>query len=159
MSTASSHFLSVGRRGLQGAFHCALVEEPLMVDQGSHVIYWAELGPTQPSLRSHVRPRLLLRIPWIGSGMPNRVGGDLLHTMDESRPSRVRTELQSLLIIAFLTPHPVEADGQPAGHRHLGDAPIATHGQTHEGASRGPGERRPGLPRPRGSAPENCFAW
>ena len=64
--------------------------------------------------------------------MPNRVGGDLGHTMDESRLSRVRTELQSLLIIAFLTPHPVEADGQPAGHRHLGDAPIATHGQMHE---------------------------
>jgi hypothetical protein len=40
--------------------------------------------------------------------MPNQVGGDLLHTMDESKLSRVRTELQSLLIIAFLTPHPVE---------------------------------------------------
>ena len=68
----------------------------------------------------------------IGSGMPNQVAGDLLHTMDESKLSRVRTELQSLLIIAFLTPHPIEADGQPAGHRHLGDAPIATHGQMHE---------------------------
>ena len=27
--------------------------------------------------------------------MPNQVGGDLLHTMAESRLSRVRTELQS----------------------------------------------------------------
>ena len=61
--------------------------------------------------------------------MPNQVAGDLLHTMDESRLSRVRTELQSLLIIAFLTPHPVEADGQPAGHRHLDDTPVPPHAQ------------------------------
>ena len=51
--------------------------------------------------------------------MPNQVGGDLLHTMDVSRLSRVRTELQSLLIIESLRPHPVEADGQFACHRNL----------------------------------------
>src|SRR5258708_31457656 len=67
--------------------------------------------------------------------MPNQVGGDLLHTMAESRLSRVRTELQSLLIIAFLTPHPVEADGQFASHRNLSDATVATHGQMNEATS------------------------
>jgi hypothetical protein len=54
--------------------------------------------------------------------MPNPMGGVLLHTMDVYRLSRVRTELQSLSITAFLTPHPVEADGQFACHRNLSDA-------------------------------------
>jgi hypothetical protein len=43
--------------------------------------------------------------------MPNQVGGDLLHTMSVSRLSRVRTELQTLLIVISLPPHPVEVDG------------------------------------------------
>ncbi len=64
--------------------------------------------------------------------MPNQVGGDLLHTMDVTRLSRVRTELQMRLIVITLPPHPVEADGQFAGHRHLGDAAVTTHGQMHE---------------------------
>jgi len=67
--------------------------------------------------------------------MPNQVGGDLLHTMAESRLSRLRTELQSLLIIESLTPHPVEADGQCACHRNLSDATVATHGQMNEATS------------------------
>src|SRR5271168_4991943 len=67
--------------------------------------------------------------------MPNQVGGDLLHTMDVSRLSRVRTELQSLWVIEFLTPHPVEADGQFACHRNLSDATVATHGQMNEATS------------------------
>ena len=58
--------------------------------------------------------------------MPNQVSGDLLHTMSPSRLSRVRTELQMLLIVISLPPHPVEADGQSAGHRHLSDGPFAT---------------------------------
>jgi hypothetical protein len=46
--------------------------------------------------------------------MPNQVGGDLVHTMDVSRLSRVRTEPQTLLIIRSLPPHSVEADGPQA---------------------------------------------
>src|SRR5437879_1128802 len=67
--------------------------------------------------------------------MPNQVGGDLLHTMDVSRLSRVRTELQSLWVIESLTPHPVKADGQFACHRNLSDATVATHGQMNEATS------------------------
>ena len=67
--------------------------------------------------------------------MPNQVGGDLFHTMDVYRFSRVRTELQSLWVIESLTPHPVEADGQFACHRNLGDATVATHGQMNEATS------------------------
>jgi len=61
--------------------------------------------------------------------MPDQVGGDLLHTMDDSRLFRVRTELQMLLTVISLPPHPVEADGQSAGHRHLSDSPLATLAQ------------------------------
>lgn len=74
--------------------------------------------------------------------MPNQVGGDLLHTMDESRLSRVRTELQSLWIIGFLTPHPVKADGQFAYHRNFSDAAVATHGQMNEATSPEAGSQR-----------------
>jgi hypothetical protein len=93
--------------------------------------------------------------------MPNQVGGDLLHTMDESSLSRVRTQLQSLLIIAFLTPHPVEADGQFACHRNLSDATVATHGQyaRSDVASRGPSGQQPGLPPPVESSTENFLVW
>src|ERR1700704_3201228 len=35
--------------------------------------------------------------------------------------SRVRTELLQLLVIPSLAPHPVEANRQPARHRHFGD--------------------------------------
>ncbi len=61
--------------------------------------------------------------------MPNQVGGDLLHTLSEFKLSRVRTELQMLLIVITLPPHPVETDGQSAGHRHLSDGPLTTLAQ------------------------------
>jgi signal transduction histidine kinase len=68
-------------------------------------------------------------LPGLGSGMPNQVGGDLLHTMSDFKLSRVRTELQMLLIVITLPPHPVETDGQSAGHRHLSDGPLTTLAQ------------------------------
>ena len=40
----------------RSCFDSALVEELILDDEGSHVICRAELGPTQTSLRSHVRP-------------------------------------------------------------------------------------------------------
>jgi len=40
----------------RSCFDSALVEELIIDDEGSHVICRAELGPTQTSLRLHVRP-------------------------------------------------------------------------------------------------------
>src|SRR6266481_6312496 len=40
----------------RSCFDSALVEELIIDDEGSHVICRAELGPTQTSLRSHIRP-------------------------------------------------------------------------------------------------------
>jgi len=44
---------------------------------------------------------------------------------------RVRTELQNLLVVHSLAPHPVQAHPQSARHRYLGYALFPTHGQTY----------------------------
>jgi hypothetical protein len=67
--------------------------------------------------------------------MPNQVGGDLLHTMDVSRLSLVRTELQSLWTIESLRPHPVEVDGPFACRRNLSDVTVASHDRMNEATS------------------------
>jgi hypothetical protein len=48
--------------------------------------------------------------PVKGSGIPNQLLGDRLHTMAIFRLSRVRTELFQLLVVPSLTPHPVETN-------------------------------------------------
>jgi hypothetical protein len=65
--------------------------------------------------------------PFPGSGIPNQYLGVLLHTMAIFGLSRVRTKLSKLLIIPFLAPHPVQANGQPAGHGYLGGLSPAPH--------------------------------
>ena len=60
-------------------------------DHDSFVIF---RSPTQTSLRSKLRPRLLLQTPFAGSGMPNQLGDVRLHTMPLAELSRVRTELE-----------------------------------------------------------------
>src|SRR5882762_5777009 len=62
-------------------------------DHGSFVIFRSFFSPTQTSLRSVLRPRLLIQTPFAGSGMPNQVDGFLLHTMSGIELSHVRTEL------------------------------------------------------------------
>ena len=42
--------------------------------------------------------------------MPNHYAGDLRRTLAISGLSHVRTELPHLLVIPFLTPHPVESN-------------------------------------------------
>src|SRR6266478_7874245 len=46
--------------------------------------------------------------------MPNQVDGVLLRTMSGIELSRVRTELHRRRILAAISPHPVQADSQPA---------------------------------------------
>jgi hypothetical protein len=50
-------------------------------------------------------------LPVKGSGIPNQLLGDRLHTMAMSGLSRVRTELFPLLVIPSLTPHPIQTNG------------------------------------------------
>src|SRR5262249_20074141 len=56
-------------------------------------------------------------------------GRCLLHTMSDTELSRVRTELHRRRILAAVSPHPVQADSQPAPHGDLGDALVPTHRQ------------------------------
>src|ERR1700733_643807 len=67
--------------------------------------------------------------PVKGSGIPNQLLGDGLHTMAISGLSRVRTELFPLLVIPSLAPHPIHANRQLPGHGDLGDFPSSPHGQ------------------------------
>src|SRR6516165_7363728 len=50
-------------------------------DHGSFRNLSVGFSPTQTSLRSVLRPRLLVQTPFPGSGMPNQVHGVLFHTM------------------------------------------------------------------------------
>ena len=61
--------------------------------------------------------------------MPNHYGGDLLHTMGISGLSRVRTELLHLSIVPAAPPHPVQLDGQLAGHRYFRDFAPPPHSE------------------------------
>src|SRR5712671_2254784 len=63
--------------------------------------------------------------------MPNQVDDVLLHTMSGTELSRVRTELHRRRILAVISPHPVQADSQPATHCYLGNALVPTHRQVH----------------------------
>src|SRR6202163_3624008 len=67
--------------------------------------------------------------PLKGSGIPNQLLGDRLHTMAISGLSRVRTELFQLLVIPSLAPHPVQTDRESAGHGYLRDLASSPHGQ------------------------------
>lgn len=49
--------------------------------------------------------------------------------MDTFELPRVRTELQKLLVIPLPTPHPEQANGEFARHRHFGDSTFPSHCQ------------------------------
>src|SRR6266849_829468 len=63
--------------------------------------------------------------------MPNQVDVVLLHTMSGTELSHLRTELHRRRILAAISPHPVQADSQPAPHRHLGYAFVPSHRQVN----------------------------
>ena len=48
--------------------------------------------------------------------------------------SHVRTELPHLLVIPFLTPHPVESNREFPRHGYLGDPSLSSHGQVEKPA-------------------------
>src|SRR5216683_1587173 len=94
-------------------------------NQGPLVIVSGQETRSDPSISSVTTSNSPLQ----GSGTPNRYDGELLHTMGISGLSRVRTELFHLLVIPFLTHHPVHLNRQPASHGDLGDLPSPPHRQ------------------------------
>src|SRR5580658_5271514 len=63
--------------------------------------------------------------------MPIHLGGVLLHTMDGTGLSHVRTELQRGRIITAVSPHPVQSNSQATSQRDLGNASVPPHGQAN----------------------------
>ena len=61
--------------------------------------------------------------------MPNQVDDVLLHAMDGSELSRVRTALNGLRILAAISPHPIQLNCHPAPHGYLGNALVPAHRQ------------------------------
>jgi len=61
--------------------------------------------------------------------MPIQVRNVLPHTISGTELSRVRTELYQLRIFPSSSPHPVEANSQPASHGYFRNVPLPTHGQ------------------------------
>src|SRR5580700_1187001 len=61
--------------------------------------------------------------------MPNQVDDVLLHAMDGTELSRVRTEFNQLRILPIVSPHPVQPNGEFPGHGHLGNSFFPTHHQ------------------------------
>ena len=61
--------------------------------------------------------------------MPNQVDDVLLHAMDGTELSRVRTTLNGLRILAAISPHPIQLNRHPAPHRYLGNALVPAHRQ------------------------------
>src|SRR5215470_3447771 len=69
------------------------------------------------------------------SRTPTQYLGVLLHTMAISGLSRVRTELDPLLIIPSLAQHPVQTNRQPPRHGNLGDLASPPHHQVKVSAT------------------------
>src|SRR5438552_5537826 len=66
--------------------------------------------------------------------MPNHYAGALRRALAMYGLSHVRTELPHLLVIPFLTPHPVESNREFPRHGYLGDPSLSSHGQVEKPA-------------------------
>ena len=63
--------------------------------------------------------------------MPNHMDDVLLHAMDDSELSRVRTEFNQLRILPTVAPHPVQPNSKLPGHGHFGNSFFPAHHQVH----------------------------
>jgi hypothetical protein len=112
MSARVKHFSSTLQHALKEERHFALVDGVAFSNR--------RLARNRFQVRNSVRPMHLFghtrdhdyyfELPVKGSGIPNQLLGDRLHTMAIFGLSRVRTELFPLLVIPPLTPHPVQTN-------------------------------------------------
>src|SRR5258708_11853191 len=68
--------------------------------------------------------------------MPNHVDDVLLHAMDGSELSRVRTEFNQLRILPIVSPHPVQPNSEFSGHGHFGNSFFPAHHQVDRKSTR-----------------------
>src|SRR5712692_3143726 len=112
MSARVKHFSSTRQHALREERHFALVEIAIPT-QGPLVIVFRSGTQSDPCISSVTTSIMITtsNSPVKGSGIPNQLLGDRLHTMAISGLSRVRTELFQLLVIPSLTPHPIQTNG------------------------------------------------
>jgi hypothetical protein len=126
---------SLGARlpALQRARHFALAGKTFVItDQGSLLI---SAGGTRsdPAIYSATTSTMIIPSNSLaGAGRPISLTVIYGTPCTSSELPHVRTELQSLLIVPSLAPHPIQADCQSAGHRHLGDGAPTTHRQVQK---------------------------
>ena len=97
-------------------------------DCGSFVISRSVSVRPKHLFDHHFDHDYFFKLPLPGSGRPIQVDGVLLPTLSGTELSRVRTELKRRRIITSASPHPVQANPQPASHRYLGNALVPSHG-------------------------------
>ncbi len=113
MSARVKHFSSTRQHALREERHFALVDGLAFPTLGSLVIVFRSGTQSDPCISSVTTSIMITtsNSPVKGSGIPNQLLGDRLHTMAMSGLSRVRTELFPLLVIPSLTPHPIQTNG------------------------------------------------
>src|SRR5713226_3306414 len=113
MSARVKHFSSTRQHALREERHFALVDDLAFPTLGSLVIVFRSGTQSDPCISSVTTSIMITtsNSPVKGSGIPNQLLGDRLHTMAMSGLSRVRTELFPLLVIPSLTPHPIQTNG------------------------------------------------
>ena len=112
MSARVKHYSSALLHALKEERHFALIDGVAFPTVGSLVIVFQVRNSVRPMhLFGHTRDHdYYFELPRKGSGIPNQLLGDRLHTIAISGLSRVRTELFQLLVIPSLAPHPVHAN-------------------------------------------------
>ena len=113
MSARVKHFSSALLHALKEERHFALVDGVAFSNRRLAVIVFRSGTQSDPCISS-VTPSIMITTsnsPVKGSGIPNQLLGDRLHTMAIFGLSRVRTELVQLFVIPSLAPHPVQTNG------------------------------------------------
>jgi hypothetical protein len=116
------HFSSALLHALREERHFALIDGVAFPTVGSLVIRSGRDTRSDPCISS-VTTAIMITSSNSSvkrSGLPNQLLGDRLHTIAIFGLSRVRTELDPLLIIPSLAHHPVQTNRQLAGHCDLG---------------------------------------
>src|SRR6202795_2734735 len=113
MSARVKHFSSALLHALKEERHFALVDGVAFPTVGSLVIVFQARSQSDACISSFATSIMIptSNSPAEGSGIPNQLLGDRLHTIAISGLSRVRTELFQLLVIPSLAPHPIQTNG------------------------------------------------
>jgi hypothetical protein len=102
--------------------------EPLCIDDhGSFVICRATSVRPNHLSDQNFDHDYYFKLPLQGAGCPIMWTTVLLHAMDGSELSRVRTEVNQLRMLPIVSPHPVQPNSEFSGHGHFGNSFFPAH--------------------------------